>query len=395
MSNAVLIVAAGRGTRAGADLPKQYQAIGGKTLLGHAIAAFAVHPSVHQVQVVIHPDDRPLYDVAVRGLAAGALLPPANGGATRQDSVRLGLEALAGFSPKNVLIHDGARPFVGNAVIDRVLGKLDRVAGAIPALPVTDTLKRQENGNREGNILIKSGVDRTGLWRAQTPQGFRFPEILTAHRKFAGKDLTDDAAVAEAAGLEVALVEGNEENFKVTTADDLGRADRQQASRLSDIRVGSGFDVHAFAIEKTGPLMICGIEVPFDRSLIGHSDADVGLHAATDAILGALAEGDIGQHFPPSDPKWRGAPSETFLRHAGALVELRGGVIGHLDVTVICERPKLSPHRPDMQKRIAAILGLRLSQVSIKATTTETLGFTGRGEGIAAQAIATLRLPLV
>jgi 2-C-methyl-D-erythritol 4-phosphate cytidylyltransferase/2-C-methyl-D-erythritol 2,4-cyclodiphosphate synthase len=403
MSNAILIVAAGRGTRAGADIPKQYQAIGGKTLLSHAITAFASHPNVQHVQVVIHPDDGALYEDAVRGLALPALnsvmRPPAQGGASRQESVRLGLEALAGSHPKNVLIHDGARPFTGNAIIDRVLAKLNTVAGAIPALAVTDTLKRGGIGKREGNILIEGGVDRAGLWRAQTPQGFRFAEILAAHRKFAGKDLTDDAAVAEAAGLEVALVEGEEENFKVTTAIDLARAEKLLSSRLSDaplsdIRVGSGFDVHAFAAEKTGPLMICGIEVPFDRSLLGHSDADVGLHAATDAILGALAEGDIGQHFPPNDPKWRGAPSDTFLRHAGALVAARGGVIGHLDVTIICERPKLAPHRAAMQSRIAEILGLKLSQISVKATTTEMLGFTGRGEGIAAQAIATLRLAL-
>lgn len=387
MTIAALIVAAGRGVRAGAGLPKQYQPIGGKPLLAHTIAAFAGHGAIDLIRVVIHPDDRALYTQAAAGFD---LAEPIAGGPTRQASVRLGLEALASDRPSHVLIHDGARPFVSAAVIDRVLDGLKQSPGAIPAIAVADTLKRERGG------LALGGVDRAGLWRAQTPQGFRFQDILAGHQKFsqAGGDMTDDAAVAEAAGLEVALVLGDEDQFKVTTADDFARAERFLAFRLADVRVGAGFDVHAFAAGKHAPLMICGVEVAHDRALEGHSDADVGLHALTDAILGALADGDIGQHFPPTDPRWRGASSDQFLRHAGALVGARGGVIGHLDVTIICERPKLAPYRASMQARVAEILGLKLNQVSVKATTTEKLGFTGRGEGIAAQAAATLRLPL-
>jgi 2-C-methyl-D-erythritol 4-phosphate cytidylyltransferase/2-C-methyl-D-erythritol 2,4-cyclodiphosphate synthase len=298
--------------------------------------------------------------------------------------VRLGLECLASHAPRTVLIHDGARPFVADAVIDRVLDALDSSAGAIAALPVTDTLKRGANG------LIDGTVARAGLWRAQTPQGFRFAEILAAHRKFAGQELTDDAAVAERAGLPVALVEGTPENIKVTTQDDLARAESWLAG-VTETRVGQGFDVHRF-----GPgdhVTLCGIAVPHEAGLRGHSDADVGLHALTDAILGALGAGDIGQHFPPTDPRWKDADSGVFLRHAGDLAAQAGGRIRHLDVTLICERPKIGPHRTAMTARIAELLGIEVGRISVKATTTEGLGFTGRGEGIAAQAIATLSLP--
>ena len=377
-----LVVAAGRGTRIGAPLPKQYLSLAGEPLLRHTLSALAAHPRISGVRVVIHPDDRERYEHAARGLD---LLLPVPGGAQRQDSVRLGLESLLELDPDVVAIHDGARPFVESAVVDRVLDAVEHAAGAIPALAVADTLKR----GRDGHIV--ETVDRSHLWRAQTPQAFRFREILAAHRAAAGLELSDDAAVAERAGLAVSLVAGSETNLKVTAPDDFARAEGMLLARLGDIRTGQGFDVHPLGAGDH--VWLCGIKVPHERALIGHSDADVGLHAITDAILGALGAGDIGQHFPPSDPQWRGAASDQFLCHAAALVAQRGGRIAHVDVTIICERPKVSPHRPAMIARIAEILGLAADRVSVKATTTEKLGFTGREEGIAAQAIATIRLP--
>ena len=377
-----LIVAAGRGTRIGASLPKQYLPLAGEPLLRHTLRALAAHPRISGVRAVIHPDDREHYERAARGLD---LLPPVPGGAQRQDSVRLGLESLAELDPDTVAIHDGARPFVETTLIDRVLEALASTPGAIPALAVADTLKRGRDGR------IAETVDRSQLWRAQTPQAFRFREILAAHRAAAGLELSDDAAVAERAGLAVSLVAGSETNLKVTAPDDLARAEGLLLARLGDVRTGQGFDVHPLG---TGDhVWLCGIKVPHERALIGHSDADVGLHAITDAILGALGAGDIGQHFPPSDPQWRGAASDRFLRHAAELVAERGGRIAHVDVTLICERPKVSPHREAMVARIAEILDLARDRVSVKATTTEKLGFTGREEGIAAQALATIRLP--
>jgi 2-C-methyl-D-erythritol 4-phosphate cytidylyltransferase/2-C-methyl-D-erythritol 2,4-cyclodiphosphate synthase len=289
------------------------------------------------------------------------------------------------LNPARVLVHDGARPFLDAGLVDRVLAALDESPAAIPALPLRDTVKRGAGG------VVTQTVERADLWRAQTPQGFRYKDILAAHRGVIGQDLPDDAAVAERAGLPVRLIEGSEDNIKVTTADDLARAARILSARLGDVRTGQGFDVHAF-----GPgdhVWLCGIKVPHDRALIGHSDADAGLHALTDAILGALGAGDIGVHFPPSDAQWRGAPSHKFLRHAAELVKQAAGAISHVDVTLICERPKIGPHRAAMVKRVAEILELDPKRVSVKATTTEQLGFTGRGEGIAAQAVATLRLP--
>jgi 2-C-methyl-D-erythritol 4-phosphate cytidylyltransferase/2-C-methyl-D-erythritol 2,4-cyclodiphosphate synthase len=380
---ALLVVAAGRGERAGGSLPKQYQAIAGSPLLAHTLAAFAPHPGIGPVQVVYDPAHHDLYAAAVAGFD---VLPPVAGGASRQESVRAGLEALAAHGPQAVLIHDAARPFVDRPLVDRVLAALDDGPAAIAALPVVDTLKRGVDGHVAGT------VDRSGLWRAQTPQGFRFDAILSAHRAAAGQDLTDDAAVMEAAGIAVALVLGSEENVKVTTPEDIVRAERTLDARLSDVRVGSGFDVHRF-----GPgdhVILCGVKVPHSNGLVGHSDADVGLHAITDAVLGAIAAGDIGQHFPPSDPRWKGADSAAFLAHAASLVADKGGRIAHVDLTVICERPKVGPHRQAMAERVAAILGLAPDRVAIKATTTEGLGFTGRSEGIAAQATATVRLPL-
>ncbi|UEM06180.1 bifunctional 2-C-methyl-D-erythritol 4-phosphate cytidylyltransferase/2-C-methyl-D-erythritol 2,4-cyclodiphosphate synthase [Skermanella rosea] len=383
-----LIVAAGVGERFGGDRPKQYQTLGGSAVLRHTVGIFLEHPDVDDVQVVIQPGHRELYDAAVAGLD---LPEPVAGGATRQESVRLGLERLAARDPAPdfVLIHDAARPLVSGATIKAVRDRLDEVPAAIAAVPVTDTLKRGTGG------LVSGTVERAGLWRAQTPQGFRFPEILRAHRELAGAELTDDAAVAERAGLDVALVEGNPENLKVTNRDDLAQAAMLMNACLpslpQDVRIGMGYDVHRFS--PGDHVVLCGARVPHEARLEGHSDADVGLHALTDAILGALAAGDIGSHFPPSDPQWRGADSALFLRHAVGMVRARGGVIAHADVTLICERPKIGPHREAMVARMAELLEIAPDRVSVKATTTERLGFTGRGEGIAAQAVATIRLP--
>jgi 2-C-methyl-D-erythritol 4-phosphate cytidylyltransferase / 2-C-methyl-D-erythritol 2,4-cyclodiphosphate synthase len=382
-STFALIVAAGRGTRFGGSLPKQYLGLGGTTVLRHAAAAFATHPRIAGVLVAIRPEDRELFDQAMSGLS---LLPAVPGGAERQDSVRLGLEALATRQPDRVLIHDGARPFPDAALIDRVIDGLDRASAAIPALPLGDTIKRAADGR------VLETIDRSQLWRAQTPQGFHFDAVLAAHRQMAGRVLTDDAAVAEAAGIAPLIVAGSEENMKVTTAEDLAATERLLAARQADVRVGQGFDVHPF-----GPgdhVMVCGVAIPHEVAPVGHSDADVGLHALTDAVLGAIGAGDIGMHFPPSDPRWRGAASDQFLRHAAALVRARGGAIAAVDVTIICERPKIGPHRAAMIERVAAILGIAGARVSVKATTTDKLGFTGRGEGIAAQAVGTVRLPL-
>ncbi len=378
-----LIVAAGRGTRLGGARPKQYLPLGGKPLLRYAAERLCAHPAINHVRVVFHPADRALYDEAVSGLD---LLAPVPGGAARQDSVRLGLESVASLTPERVLIHDAARPFLDDATIDRVLGALDAGPGAIPVLPVADTIRRGADGKAVATL------DRANLFRVQTPQGFHFAAILAAHRAAAGEDLPDDAAVAERAGLAVHLVAGSEDNFKVTSPEDFSHAERLMIANAGDFRTGQGFDVHVF-----GPgdhVWLCGVKVAHEQGLIGHSDADVGLHALTDALLGALGAGDIGMHFPPNDPKWRNAPSHLFLRHAADLVSNAGGQVVHVDVTLICEAPRVGPHRAAMVARLAEILGLDPRRVSVKATTTEGLGFTGRREGMAAQAVATLRLPL-
>jgi 2-C-methyl-D-erythritol 4-phosphate cytidylyltransferase/2-C-methyl-D-erythritol 2,4-cyclodiphosphate synthase len=382
MADAVaLIVAAGRGHRAGGGMPKQYRMLAGQSVLRHSCMAFVGHPKVGLVRVVIHPDDRTLYDESTIGLD---LPPPVSGGETRHDSCRNGLEALAGDPPRIVLIHDAARPFADHPTIDRVFDALDTVPAAIAAVPVSDTLKEASAGDQ-----VAATVAREGLWRAQTPQGFEFSVILDAHRRIDSRTLTDDAAVAEAAGIPVMLVAGSEDNFKITREEDFQRAETLLAGQ-GDIRVGTGFDAHCFA-EGNG-LTICGIWINHDKSVTGHSDADVALHALTDAVLGAIGAADIGSHFPPSDPRWRDAESAVFLRHAVSLVAARGGAIRHLDVTLICEAPKIGPHRDAMKARIAEIAGIGVDRVSVKATTTEGLGFTGRGEGIAAQAAATVRL---
>ena len=376
-----LLVAAGRGTRLPGDVPKQYRAIGGEPVLRRAAQAFLCHPAIDGVRVVIHPDDRALYDRAAAGLD---LLAPVAGGATRQESVRNGLESLAEMAPDAVMIHDAARPFVSADAIAAARAALDVAPGAIVAIPVVDSLKRASGGHL-------TAVDRKDLWRAQTPQAFRYADIVRAHRAAAGLDLTDDAAVAEHAGLGLAIAPGSEDNFKITTEEDILRAERFVAARPAQPRTGMGFDVHGF-----GPgdhVWLCGVKVPFGRGLVGHSDSDVGLHALTDAVLGALADGDIGAHFSDRDPRWKGARSEVFLKHAAELVRARGGRILHLDLTLICEQPKIRPHHAAMVARVAEIAGLEPTRVSIKATTTEKLGFTGRGEGIAGQAVATVLLP--
>lgn len=385
-----LIVAAGRGSRAGENGPKQYALLGGQPMLSRTIRAFTDHPRVSDVRVVIHADDLPKYEAAIAslGICPGA---PIIGGATRQASVRAGLDALAQEPPDVVLIHDAARPLVDGGLIGRVIAALDRADAALPVLPVADTLKRGANGN------VVETIPRDGLYRAQTPQGFRYGEILDAHQaaaKAGRSDFTDDAAIAEWQGIQVALVDGSEHNYKITTAEDLALA---QESLMRDdargfcIRVGSGFDVHAF-----GPgdgVTLCGLRIPHTHALIGHSDADVALHALTDAILGALGEGDIGMHFPPAEPRWAGAASEMFLRDAVFRTHDKGGTVEHLDLTIICETPKISPHRNAFRASIASIAGIDEARISVKATTTERLGFTGRGEGIAAMATATVRLP--
>lgn len=392
MTVAALIVAAGRGVRAGrAGLaPKQYAPLAGRPVLARTVAAFAAAPAVDSITVVIHPDDRDLYAASLpAGIAK--LTPPVAGGATRQESVRLGLEALAARPPDAVLIHDAARPLVTSEVIARVLAALALHDGAIAAEPLADTLKRDAGGGR-----IAETVARAGLWKAQTPQGFRFAAILEAHRRAAAEgagEATDDAALAERLGLAVALVPGGARNFKLTTQEDLAMADallRAEAPALEP-RTGTGFDVHAFC--PGDHVWLAGVRIPHDRGLAGHSDADAPLHALTDALLGAIGDGDIGQHFPPSDPAWKGAPSRLFLEDAARRVAARGGRITNVDLTILCEAPRIGPHREAMRAAIAAMLGIDVGRVGVKATTTERLGFTGRGEGLAAMASATVLLP--
>ena len=377
---AALIVAAGRGARAGRAGPKQYEALGGEAVLTRTHRAFARHPEVGHVLTVIHAEDAAAFRAAV---PEGALC---HGGADRQASVRLGLETLAAGSapPARVLIHDGARPLVSARTISDVLAALDEAPGALAALPVTDTLKRGADGVSLGTH------PRDGLWRAQTPQGFAFETILTAHRTAPAGSATDDASLLEAAGLPVALVPGDPANIKLTYPEDFRMAEALLGAR-TETRVGMGYDVHAFT--DGDHVTLGGVRVLHGRGLLGHSDADVAMHALTDALYGALCEGDIGRHFPPSDAQWRGAPSIIFLRHAGALLKDRGGRVVSADVTVICEAPKVSPHADAMRANLADGLSCDVSRVSVKATTTEGLGFEGRREGIAAQAVISVALP--
>jgi len=385
---AAIIVAGGRGERSGAgSIPKQYVAIAGRPLLSYAIEAFLGHPRITIVQPVIAADHGVQY--ASIGIEDPRLLPPVIGGNTRQMSVLAGLEALETHAPDLVLIHDGARPFVPHGVIEGVLLGLAHNEAVLPATPVIDTIKRSADGRTVGGT-----EDRTQLFAAQTPQGFVFSSILAAHRKAREftDSYTDDTAIAEWAGMPVALSEGSPENIKVTLPGDFARAEHLLLQRRKlETRVGSGLDIH-----RLGPgqaITLGGVTIPHDRSLIGHSDADAGLHVLTDALLGALAEGDIGQHFPPGDARWRGEPSATFLSFAAGRVAARGGRIVHLDLTIVCERPRIGPHVPDMRVRIADICGISPSRVSVKATTSEKMGFVGREEGLMTLAAATIEVP--
>ncbi|MBT3558708.1 MAG: bifunctional 2-C-methyl-D-erythritol 4-phosphate cytidylyltransferase/2-C-methyl-D-erythritol 2,4-cyclodiphosphate synthase [Rhodospirillales bacterium] len=377
-----VVVAAGRGMRAGGDVPKQYRAIGGVPLVRLTLESLIQHPGIHGVCAVIHPNDEALFEEATQGLA---LLPVVYGGATRQESVINGLRGIAALEPGQVLVHDGARPYPSPDLITRVLDGLSMAGGAVPALAVVDTLKR---GNEDR--IITATEPRDGLWRAQTPQGFNFAALLTAHEKFVGDEMTDDAAIAEAAGMRVILVDGEEQNIKVTTPEDFVRAER--LANIYEPRSGMGYDVHRFCDGTS--VQLCGVSIYHDRALEGHSDADVAMHALCDALYGAIGGGDIGLHFPPSDEQWRGASSEVFLSHAMERVRALGGRVANVDVTIICEDPKIGPHREAMRTRLAEITGMDIWRVNVKATTTERLGFTGRKEGIAAQAIATVMVPV-
>jgi len=384
---AAVVVAAGRGERAGGGVPKQYRDIAGEPMIRTTLRSLLDHPRIGRVQPVIFPGDEGTYRTAIAGLEK--LPPPVAGGATRQASVRAGLEALASSAPEIVLIHDAARPFFTAALIDRAVATAKAAGAAVPGVVIADTVKEIN-----ASATIAATLDRSRLRIVQTPQAFAFALILDAHRRAAVAGLesfTDDAALAEWAGHRVSVFEGETGNVKVTTNEDFARAETLRLASLSDIRTGNGFDVHAFAVGDH--VMLGGIRIPYSRGLTGHSDADVALHALVDAILGALAEGDIGAHFPPSDPQWKGAASDRFLAFACERVRARGGMIAHLDVTVVCEAPRVSPHRDAMRARIAAIAGISAARVAVKATTSEKLGFTGRGEGIFALATATVRLP--
>ncbi len=383
---AAVVVAAGRGLRAGGDIPKQYRQVLGEPVIRPSLATLARHGGISLVQPVIHADDAALFASAVAGLD---LLPPVHGGATRQASVLAGLEALAARQPEIVLVHDAARPFASAALIDRAVAAARQSGAAIPAIAVVDTVKTVDAG---GNVT--GTLDRALLRTVQTPQAFAFNMLLDAHRRAraAGRDdFTDDAALAEWAGLTVATFEGDVANVKLTTNDDFARAEAAKFAELGDVRTGFGFDVHQFG--DGDHVMLGGVSIAFERGLSGHSDADVVLHALVDALLGAISDGDIGVHFPPSDPQWRGASSDRFLAFAVERVRARGGRIAHLDITVVCEAPRIGPHRDAIRARVAEIAGLPLSRVAIKATTSEKMGFTGRGEGMAAFANATVRLP--
>ena len=380
MKIVALLVAAGRGQRFGGEVPKQLMPLLGRPVLRHAAEALLREGGIDAIQPVSAPGEEAALAALLDGLP---ILPPVPGGATRQESVRRGLEALAADPPDIVLVHDAARPVVPAGTVPALLAALDTVPGAIPAMPVSDTLKRGAEG------LIAETVPRAGLFRAQTPQGFRYAPLLAAHRA-ATTEATDDAQLLEAAGLPVALVAGHDSNVKITWPEDLARMEAAMLTRMLP-RMGTGFDVHR--IVEGRPMVLCGVVVPCPFGLDGHSDADVGIHALCDAIYGALAEGDIGRWFPPSEAEWKDADSARFLRHAATRIAARGGVLANADVTLICERPKITPHAPAMRARLAELLGVGIDRISVKATTTEQLGFPGRGEGIAAQAAATLLLP--
>lgn len=379
MTTVALIVAAGSGSRTGLDFPKQYLLLDGKTVLEKSITAFKNHAAVDAVVVVINQDDRPRYEAAAGHLD---ILPVVSGGESRQQSVYNGLCALKEYDPQYVLIHDAARPFVDSDLIDRCMNALEAGPAVLPGMPMTDTLKYIE-----GAAVLET-LDRSRVIAAQTPQCFDYNAILSAHETYKDQPVTDDIALAEQAGLSVTWVLGAAKNIKITTEDDIRSL---TMNNFTDVRTGHGYDVHAF--DAQSDLWLAGVKIPHDKGLKGHSDADVALHALTDALLGAIGAGDIGVHFPPTEAKWKGASSDIFLSHAAQLIADKGGKISNVDLTIICEAPKINPHRLLMQSRIAEILNISEDRVSIKGTTTEKLGFTGRKEGIAAQAIATVRLP--
>lgn len=379
---AALIVAAGQGMRAGGDVPKQFVMLAGKPMLAHSYAALAAHPAIDAVLVVIGEGQEAALEAALGSVRFVI------GGATRRESVLSGLEALDGFD--RVLIHDAARPFLSAAVIDALCRALDDHEGALPALPVSDTLARGSDRLARGSDRLGETVSRDGLWRIQTPQAFRYATILEAHRAWPeDREATDDAQMVRALGHDVAIVPGDPMLEKITHPADFAAAEARHAATLR-VRTAQGFDVHRFAEGEA--LWLGGIRIPHSKGLSGHSDADVALHAITDALLGTIGAGDIGMHFPPSDPQWRGAASARFLEHAAGLIATQGGIIDFIDLTIVCEAPKIGPHREAIRASIAKILGLPVSRISVKATTTERLGFTGRGEGMAAQAIATIRI---
>jgi 2-C-methyl-D-erythritol 4-phosphate cytidylyltransferase/2-C-methyl-D-erythritol 2,4-cyclodiphosphate synthase len=387
---AAIIVAAGRGSRAGGGRPKQFRPIGGVSMLRRSLLMFVEHPMVGFVQPVVRHEDLENYRLSAAELD---VLAPAFGGATRQASVCAGLEALAAQNPDIVLIHDAARPFASASLVSRAIDAAAKSGAAIPALTVTDTVKTVDAAG-----LIDKTIDRTPLRLVQTPQAFAYSALLEAHRRAqqqGREDFTDDAALAEWAGLKVSVFPGEAGNIKITEENDFARAEMMTFASLGDVRTGTGIDVHAFGqgSEIGDHVTIGGIRIAHERGLTGHSDADVGLHALVDAILGALAEGDIGAHFPPSDPQWRNASSDRFLAFAVERVKARGGRIAHLDLTLVCETPKIGPQRDTMRAKIASLAGIDIGRVAVKATTSEKLGFTGRGEGIAAYATATVRLP--
>lgn len=386
-----LLVAAGYSERMGVGLPKPYIQLGGESVLRRAVKVFLNHPAIDGVRVVIRREHHPYYRKAIEGLS---IIPCVIGGNSRQESVRLGLESIAYHQPELVLVHDIARPFVSPALISRITDMLATHKAVIPVLTITDTIKRTENGT------VINTLSREGIVKVQTPQGFDYQTLVAAHKQAVNTDMTDDAAVCEVADIPVFTVKGEIENFKITYEEDLDRMGTSLSLNL-ETRVGMGYDVHTLASYDTDTpvskqsIKLCGIRIPFTHYLVGHSDADVGLHALVDAILGAIGAGDIGTHFPPDDRKWQGADSERFLLHAYELLKNRGGELVNIDVTLICERPKISPYRESMIEHITKILKIDAHRISIKATTTEKLGFTGRGEGIAAQAVATVRLPLL
>lgn len=387
---AAVIVAAGSGSRVGGDMPKQFRSMGSESMLRRALSVFAEHREVGFVQPVIRQEDFDRYRSSATGFD---ILGPTFGGATRQASVYAGLEAIADRKPDIVLIHDAARPFASAGLISRAIAATMRTGAAIPALPATDTVKTIDTHG-----LVDKTLDRNTLRLVQTPQGFAFPPLLAAHRRALAEgrqEFTDDSALAEWAGLKVSVFAGEPGNIKITSEDDFARAEMIDFAALGDVRTGTGIDVHAFgqSTDFGDQVTIGGIDIAHTQALTGHSDADVALHALVDAILGALAEGDIGAHFPPTDPQWRGATSDRFLAFAVGRVKARGGRIAHLDLTIVCEAPKIGPHRNAMRARIAELAGIDMTRVAVKATTSEKLGFTGRGEGIAAYATATIRLP--